>query len=287
MSLSKDELADIESLAVELAAAAGATITASLSRTLAVKYKASDDTDRPWRDPVSEVDGAVEVMIRARLADRFPSHDILGEEIAERPVLNGDVIWSIDPVDGTTNFISGFPLFSCSIGILDKGRPVAGALWCSTSHALRSGTYHTRLGRPVSFDGTDLDSAPNPAVRNRLVGVPKGGHAHGGVFDTRQTGSSAIECAFVAAGLMSAARFERPNVWDVAGGIALVLAAGGTVLVGDGEGRFRPFEGFMSGPGAARDPGEWRRPLIIGHEATVREIAEREEARAQERGETV
>ena len=83
-----------------------------------------------FRDPVSEVDGQVEVLIRARLADGFPEHDILGEEMDERPGRDHDFVWAVDPIDGTTNFVNGFPLFAASIGVLYRGRPVVGAVWC-------------------------------------------------------------------------------------------------------------------------------------------------------------
>jgi myo-inositol-1(or 4)-monophosphatase len=118
------ELRRIEKTAVELVRLAGAEIVQALGRSITVRYKAVDPVllaeqagkaDRPinlFRDPVSEVDGNVEKLIRARLADRFPSHDILGEEINDAAGRESDFLWAIDPIDGTTNFINGFPLFA-------------------------------------------------------------------------------------------------------------------------------------------------------------------------------
>ena len=103
-------LREIERTAVELAGLAGTEIMAALGRTLEVRYKGVPGDTPTFRDPVSEVDSEVEVLIRARLADRFPEHDILGEEMDERPGRDHDFVWAVDPIDGTTNFVNGFPL---------------------------------------------------------------------------------------------------------------------------------------------------------------------------------
>jgi myo-inositol-1(or 4)-monophosphatase len=90
------------------------------------------------------------------------------------------------------------------------------------------------------------------------------------------TGSAAIECAFVAAGLLRVARFELPNVWDVAGGLALVQAAGGEVRVFE-EGVWRPMERFEAVTGKAAkgsDLRNWRRPLILGESEAVALLCE-------------
>src|SRR5688572_12207590 len=95
-----------------------------------IKYKGLEADPTHFKDPVSEVDGRVEALIRERLAKRFPDHDIVGEEIDHRPGLGHDFIWAVDPIDGTANFINGFPLFASSVGVLFQGQPIVGALWC-------------------------------------------------------------------------------------------------------------------------------------------------------------
>jgi myo-inositol-1(or 4)-monophosphatase len=277
-----------ELLAVELATLAGAEITTALNRDLTVSYKGAPGS---FRDPVSEVDRKVEVLIRARLSERFPSHDILGEEMIERPGSGNDVVWAIDPVDGTSNFVNGFPLFSASIGVLYRGQPVVGALWCSTSHALRPGVYHARSGSPLRFDAQPVVRVPNPMVHRRLGGDPSAS-TRGLPWDIRKTGSAAIECAFVAAGLLQVARFAQPNIWDIAGGIVLARAAGREVMVHDGH-RWKQFASFAEdGPRPARAPTpaqggvqaalpevvrvlrEWHRPLILGEPDAVAHACE-------------
>ena len=268
-------LVQIERMAVEVARLAGAEIINALGGMLAIKYKSDavvkEGADLAYRDPVSEVDHRVEVLLRARIMERFPSHDIIGEEINDRP---GDrpyaeFVWAVDPIDGTANFINGFPLFAASIGVLYHGRPVVGAVWCATSHALRSGVYHGRIGAPLQFDEVPTDLKVNPSVQRRLAGDPGGGKNFGFLWDTRKTGSAAIECAFVAAGLLRVARFERPNIWDVAGGVALVRAAeldAQTIA----RGAWIPLDRFAGPDGDIR---RWRQPLIIGDAQGVAELS--------------
>ena len=275
-SLSSELLAEVEVTAVELARLAAAEIVTALGRTLAVQYKGDAQAAASYKDPVSEVDHAVEVMLRARLAERFPEHDIIGEEIDERPGRDHDFAWVVDPIDGTANFVNGFPLFAASVGVLYRGYPVVGALWCSTSHALRAGVYHARYGGRLRFDEEPLEARRNLAVRRYLAGEPEATASDALPWDVRKTGSAAIECAFVAAGLLRVARFERPNVWDVGGGIALVLAAGGEVRT-RGQAGWTPmarFEALPGSPDARPDLRYWRQPVVIGEPAAVEALCQ-------------
>jgi myo-inositol-1(or 4)-monophosphatase len=258
-----DTLQRWEETAVEFARLAGAEIVASLGRTFSVRYKTAPEQadELLFRDPVSEVDQRVESLIRLRLAELYPDHGIIGEEMDDHPAAPDSPVWAIDPVDGTTNFVNGLPLFAASIGLLHRGRPVIGAVWCSTSHALRSGVYHACGKGPLCFDGTAIEARPNPAVRRRLSGEPRIDPGLVLPWETRKTGSAAIECAFVAAGLLEVARFERPNVWDVAGGLCLVAAAGRTAFArSDHDQGWERFTGFGD------DPRGWRAQLVIGPE---------------------
>ena len=262
-------LAEIEDIAVELAQLGGAEIRAALGGMLRIKYKGAQDDAAHFKDPVSDIDDRVETMIRSRLGECFPAHDIIGEEIDHRPSLGHEFLWAVDPIDGTANFINGFPLFASSVGVLYRGRPVAGAVWCSTSHTLESGVYHAMAGGSLRFNGAPVATAANPAIRRRLGGEPHASRTANHGWDGRKTGSAAIECAFVAAGILEMAWFERPNIWDVAGGLALVDVAGGEVLEHRPEG-WQPFSNF--GDGEA-DPGRWTAPIALGHASTLARFA--------------
>lgn len=264
-----------ESTAVELANLAGAEIVSALGSMLAVRYKGSVAEQRmKWRDPVSEVDQRVEKLIRARLAERFPDHDIIGEEMDDRPARDCDFVWAVDPIDGTANFVSGYPLFAASIGVLHRGRPIVGAVWCATGHRLRPGVYHANANGPLSFDGSPVVARVNPAVRRGLAGLPSDLATSLAPWETRVSGSAAIECAFVACGLLRAARFARPNIWDVAAGVALVRAAGGEVLMRNGD-QWSPLERFEAPAplaGDAPDLRRWSGALALGPADEVKRI---------------
>ena len=262
--LPADDLDRVESLAVELANIAGAEIKSALGGIFTVRYKTGATESSLWRDPVSEVDRKVEKIIRERIAEHFPDHGIIGEEMEAQRSRNSDFIWAVDPIDGTPNFINGFPMFAASIGVLHNARPVAGAVWCATSHALRAGVYHARNGGKLRFEGSDVTPKSNPAVRSGLAGVPVI-KAEDMPWETRKTGSAAIECAMVAAGLLRVARFSNPNIWDVAGGLALVQAAHGVVRQKEGD-SWIPMHRFEPAKGPDHKTGirYWRRSIVIG-----------------------
>lgn len=262
---SLERLDALELLAVELASAGGAQIASALTRTLSVRYKTEASGGLPARDPVSDVDRAVEEALRESIERRFPEHAVLGEELEARQPERPEFVWVIDPIDGTTNFLHGFPMFACSVGVLHRGEPVVGAVWCSTSHELRPGVYHGRPGGDVRFDGRALrQREPNSAVVSRLFGDPGRVEARAD-HQGRTTGSAALECALVAAGVLDSALFEHPRIWDVAGGIALVLASGRGVW--SGARRLAPFASFVEPGEDARDLGilrGWGARVLLG-----------------------
>jgi len=139
-------------------------------------------------------------------------------------------------------------------------------VWCSSSHALRPGVYHARAGGPLRFDGVAVpERGMSEVIHRGLVGAnPPGDQDRG--FDVRATGSAAVECAFVAAGVLRCAHLCALYPWDVAGGLALLRAAGCRTLVEE-DGRWAEFERFV-GP-----LDQWHRPLIIGDEAGTRMLA--------------
>ncbi|SEJ97870.1 myo-inositol-1(or 4)-monophosphatase [Sphingobium sp. AP50] len=277
-----DLLARMEAVAVELATIGGREIMATLGSLMAVQYKGDDDAIALMRDPVSEVDGRVEAMIRNQLAQHFPDHGIIGEEMAIHPGLDNDFVWAVDPIDGTSNFINGFPLFASSVGVLYRGVPVVGALWCSTTHLLTPGVYHCGGSGGLRFDGAQMSRMPNPAVRKRLAGDPHG-QSDAGPWDGRKTGSAAIECAFVAAGLLQVARFAAPNIWDVAGGTALARASGACVFQEE-DGNWVPFNSFG---GQLAQMARWRRPLILGKPEDAVRMTDIQRADAQDQSQQI
>ena len=265
----ESEIVEIEGVALELARLAGERIVATLEHEITVEYKDDGDDRHPPRDPVSEVDHAVERFLRERVAERFPAHCIIGEEVDSHPDADDEFVWVVDPVDGTTNFVNGFPLYAAAIGVLHRGRPIAGAIWCSTSHALRPGVYHAHLGGELRFEGEPVPHGrPSSGVTRHLGAGPGGASLRfRGDWDIRVTGSAAIECAFVAAGIFQSALFAAPSIWDVAGGVCLVRAAGLTALTRGPRG-WEPLQRFEAPPRVQEDrtPSlrDWRQLLVLG-----------------------
>jgi myo-inositol-1(or 4)-monophosphatase len=275
-TLARTNLKEIEEVAVELAALAGAEITRTFGNILSVRYKSkTEGGEISLRDPVSEVDGRIEKLIRERIYERFPDHDIIGEEMKDRLGQRHEFLWAVDPIDGTTNFVNGFPIFSGSIGVLHNGRPVVGALWCSVSHALRSGVYHAREGGKLYFDNDEVTPRLSPDVRRRLAGVPVASASDESDWETRKTGSAAVECALVAAGLMQVARFASPNIWDVAGGLALVRAAKREIRHRRDD-RWVEMREFtpMRGLDGVEDLRHWHGALVIGTPDSVKQMCQ-------------
>jgi len=272
-------LDEIEAHAVALARAAGEEATRALSREIEGEYKTEAKGDRPPSDPVSEVDRAVEQTIRERVGQHFPDHDILGEEVDDHPSPDAEFVWVIDPIDGTTNFVNGFPLFAVSIGVLYRGEPVVGAVWTSTGHRLRSGVYHARRGGTLRFDDEPVDgSRASAGVKRRLSAAPGG--SPGGIrqWDHRITGCAAIEGSFVAAGIFQSATFWGARIWDVAAVVTLVQAAGHEAWVRGRDG-WAPLERFTAPERVKedREPSlrDWRQPLILGTAEAATVLRER------------
>jgi myo-inositol-1(or 4)-monophosphatase len=168
-------------------------------------------------------------------------------------------------VDGTTNFVNGLPLYASAVAVLHAGRPVAGAIWCATSHALRPGVYHARSGGPARFDGVALrvDGGREVAGRRRRVSTaPLPVRPREASWDHRHIGSAALESAFVAAAVLASARMPHQRAWDVAAGVVLAEAAGREVWT-ETAGRWEPFVSFGA------KPEDWRQSMLFGDSVAV------------------
>lgn len=281
------ELAQFERVAVKLAAGAGMRIAACLEGDLRVSFKPPLPGAPANSNPVSQVDQDIEAFLRAELAARFPDHALVGEEFAPStgaaPAQHaGDTAaqrgssadavpprftWVIDPVDGTSNFINGLPLFGCSIGLLCEGRPVVGAIWCSATHRLGPGVYHAREGGALCLDGQVVKR--REAMPWRGLGAEHGRTARFGmIWDTRVLGTATLEFAWVAAGLLRHAFIPGPRLWDVAAGLVLVRAAGCRALTLQ-RGHWVPLTRLAEGAAGLSQLAAWHHPVLIGDEAAV------------------
>lgn len=224
-----------------------------------IKSKLGDinkvDTKYSSHDLVTEVDKGSEKMIRNLIMTHFPSHSFLGEEGVEpgpaasakalQEVSEEEYVWIVDPIDGTTNFVHGFPFFTVSIALAYRGEVIVGVVYDPSRDELfvaekGKGAYlHGRKTR-VSSEAELVDSliaTGFPADRYGALSVNLRGiqALAPQVRNIRMAGSAALHLAYVAAGRLSGFWEIGLNSWDIAAGALLIQESGGKVT--DTEGR--------------------------------------------------
>jgi myo-inositol-1(or 4)-monophosphatase len=197
-------------------------------RTMAAATKSS------LTDVVTRHDRAAEASIVATLAQRRPDDAIVGEEGTQRAG-NSGLSWYLDPIDGTTNFLYGFPLWSTSVGVADPDGSVAGAVFVPATgelFAAARGRGATRNGEPIRAS-TESDPAL-ALVATGFAYLPSRRADQGRrmasllpqVRDVRRGGSAAIDLCYAAAGIVDAYFEDGLNSWDVAAGELIAREAG-------------------------------------------------------------
>jgi len=189
------------------------------------------------RDFVTEVDTASEDMIKETLAAAFPSIGFLAEETAGAQL--GDEFWIIDPLDGTTNFIHGYPSIGVSIALMQGGRLTVGCV-CDP---LRDEIFDAESGGGACLNGKPIRVSEARSLEAGLLGTgfpfnaPRHLDAYLGSFrdlfrgcrDIRRAGAAAVDLSHVAAGRLDGFWELYLKPWDMAAGALIVLEAGGTV----------------------------------------------------------
>ncbi len=228
-------------IAVRAARAAGGIIVRYMDRVDAIPVTSKDRNDF-----VTEVDRAAEREIVRIVRRAYPSHGILAEEGARRR--GEEYEWVIDPLDGTTNYLHGFPFFAVSIGILRRGRPEHAVVY----DPLRQEIFAASRGAGATLDDRRIRVRRTRGLEGALLGTgfpPRiGPHLDRylamfrGLFqDTagiRRAGSAALDLAYVAAGRLDGFWEMGLKPWDMAAGALLVQEAGGIVTDLTGAGRF-------------------------------------------------
>lgn len=214
----------------EIAREAGALLMPFFKRRIGFEYKGDVDL-------VTEADRASEKLVVSRIRDRFPAHDIIGEEGSRRES-GSDYKWYVDPLDGTTNFAHGFPVFCVSLGLEFKGELVAGVLCDPTREEL----FSAEKGSGAYLNGERIHVSNTQELCESLLATGFPSHkrhknpniyfyhtitlrSHG----VRRAGSAALDLANVAAGRVDGFWEFNLNSWDTAAGVVLVREAGGVV----------------------------------------------------------
>lgn len=201
---------------------------------------------KSFADVVTATDREAERFIAARLTGAVPDSVFLGEEYGSRG--EGATTWIVDPIDGTSNFASGLPFYSVSIGVLSDGVPVGAAVFDPERDEMFSSdaTGFTLNGRRLRLDGRDLRDATCELLTNAPYEEPDGADARQVEQFTqwlrsfravRRLGSCALHLAYVAAGRTAVCFESKFSAWDIAAGMQLVQGAGGLLVAWDAEGR--------------------------------------------------
>jgi myo-inositol-1(or 4)-monophosphatase len=232
-----------------IAREAGALLMQHFHQHLKIEYKGDADL-------VTAADRASEVLIRERIREQWPTHDVLGEEqgLSDQ---GSEYRWYVDPLDGTTNFAHGFPVFCVSIalehqepehrGLEPKGERVAAVVYDPTRDEL----FSAEQGRGAQLNGEAIHVSKTGTLKESLLATSFPSrkrhknpniyfyhqitlHSHG----VRRAGSAALDLCNVAAGRFDGFWEFNLNPWDTAAGVLIVEEAGGKVTRFDGS----PFE---------------------------------------------
>jgi len=224
---------DFRTVAVAAAQQAGKLIADAYRTEFRVDYKKGGTTNL-----VTEVDRRAEAAIIESLNKAFPDHQILAEEGGEGSRQQSAYKWIVDPLDGTTNFAHGFPVFCVSIGLEVEGRVVLGVVY----DPLRQELFEAGAGKGAFLNGERLRVSPVAALDKALLvtgfAYDQEGRRrnlkHFSEFamraqGIRRTGSAAIDLCYVASGRVDGFWELALYPWDVAAGSLIVAEAGGRV----------------------------------------------------------
>jgi myo-inositol-1(or 4)-monophosphatase len=223
-----------------IAREAGALLVEYFHQGLKIEYKGDADL-------VTAADRASEALIRERIAKQFPSHDVLGEEqgLNDR---GSDYRWYVDPLDGTTNFAHGYPVFCVSMALEHRagaaGKRVAGVVYDPT----RDEMFAAELGKGAHLNGKPIHVSKTAQLKECLLATGFPSHkrhknpnihfyhqitlrTHG----VRRAGSAALDLCCVASGRFDGFWEFNLNPWDTAAGVLIVEEAGGRVSRFDGS----------------------------------------------------
>jgi myo-inositol-1(or 4)-monophosphatase len=226
------ELTELLTIARDAAALASAALNAHRAEWAVV-------TGGEGREVKIDADVRAEALILDALAKCAP-FPIISEERGKIAGVSGDYVWAVDPLDGSVNYLRGYPHCAVSIGLLKAGAPILGVVDCFVTGETFSGL----VGQGAWLNGAPIkvSNVSEPKAGILQTGVPARARtdaaamaAMGDLINrwqkVRMIGSAATALAYVAAGRAEAYRESGSMIWDIAGGCALVAAAGGEARI--------------------------------------------------------
>ncbi len=217
---------------IKIAKEAGAVVKEGFGTNFNIEYKTNES------NLVTAIDKASEKLITEFIKKSYPSHGILAEEGGEIKSTS-EYVWVVDPIDGTTNFAHGLPIFSVSIGVQKKGKTIAGVVYdvmndIVYSTELGGGSFangkklsvnkNDKLSHAVLVTGFPYNIADNPEnALEKFSALTKASRA------VRRLGSAAIDLCYVARGVFDGFWEVQLHPWDMCAGKLIVEEAGGLV----------------------------------------------------------
>lgn len=237
---------------VNAAKLAAGIISSGAGRLSGIRWEAKSGSDF-----VSEVDRAAETAIAGSIRARFPGAAIIGEEFSPTVSTGAELAFVVDPLDGTTNFLHGYPEYAVSIAALSRGTPRAGVVLNVSSGE----TFTAVAGGGAFLDGERIRVSGITEPGRSLVGtgfpfkrldllpgyLPQFERVTRGTAGIRRAGSAALDLAAVACGRFDAFWELDLAPWDIAAGVLLVREAGGVVTDLAGAEAEINFGGFVAG----------------------------------------
>ncbi|MBY0120852.1 inositol monophosphatase family protein [Bacillus sp. S/N-304-OC-R1] len=229
----------INQYAIEWIKEAGEKIKDSFSKTLVIQSKSNAN------DLVTDIDKGTEQFFIQKINETFPEHRILGEEGFGDQLSNLDgIVWIIDPIDGTMNFIHQQRNFAISIGIYEDGIGKIGLIYDVVHDEL----YHTIKGNGVYLNNLKLPPLEEVSIPEAIIGLNATWVTENKRIDpsilsplvkdargTRSYGSAALEMAYIASGRIDAYITMRLAPWDIAAGVIMIEELGGMATTLKGE----------------------------------------------------
>lgn len=209
-------------IAINAAREAGTIMTYAFDRLDQIDVK-----EKSKNNYVTDIDVAVERRVIEILKKAYPDHSILAEESGETDSSSHQ--WIIDPIDGTMNFMHGFPHFCISIALMVDGKVEQGVIY----DPIRQDLFSATRGRGAQLNNAKIRVSTQHELDKALLASCRRSEISCGAF--RCTGSAALDLAYVAAGKLDGYFENNLKIWDMAAGALMVKEAGGFVSDVDGS----------------------------------------------------
>jgi len=239
-------------VAVMAAHRAGDTLTRKMVNLAKLKVE-----KKGHNDFVSDADHAAEKAVISVIQKHYPDHAIHAEESGKQG--ESDTVWIIDPLDGTTNYLHGFPVFAVSIGVQHKGRMEHGVVYDPSRQEL----FTASRGQGAQLDGHKIRVSGRKALDSALIGTgfpfrqadtdldPYMDMLRKVMRNTtgiRRAGAAALDLCYVAAGRLDGFWETGLSPWDLAAGSLIIREAGGIISGLDGSENFLETGHVLTGP---------------------------------------